>query len=89
MTSLTTRFFMVGYSQVLLPRIARRMLARTVLHRAWLSGHMGVFEEASDAGSVRAGISTRQVMHYRKGAESNKGSALKSLMCLAVPFALR
>ena len=36
--------YLEGYQQHLWPRWLRRLIVGTELHRAWLSGHMGVFE---------------------------------------------
>lgn len=36
--------YLKGYQQHLWPRWLRRLIVGTELHRAWLSGHMGVFE---------------------------------------------
>lgn len=37
--------YLHGYKQRLAPKFARRMLAQTELHRAWLSGKNGYFHE--------------------------------------------
>ncbi|TKA94202.1 hypothetical protein FAZ78_23635 [Cereibacter changlensis] len=39
------RFYAAGYSRRVMPRRLRRLLARTGLHRAWLSGYLGCFWE--------------------------------------------
>lgn len=36
-------FFHLGYQQFTLPRMVRRLFARTELHRAWLSGYTGLW----------------------------------------------
>lgn len=68
MTSLNLRFYLAGYSGLLLPRAMRRLLARTNLHRAWLSGDMGVFTEERAEGMVACGVCDREWTQYRKGA---------------------
>ena len=73
MTCLHMRFYLAGYSGLLLPRAMRRLLARTTIHRAWLSGYMGVFQEESPEGMVGRGVCDRPTMHYRKG--SNRAPA--------------
>lgn len=40
------RIYLYGYQRGYLPRWMRRIIARTELHRAWLSGYHGRFEEA-------------------------------------------
>ena len=37
--------YLAGYSGIMVPRMLRRVLAKSELHRAWLSGHLGVFWE--------------------------------------------
>jgi len=37
--------YFVGYRQVMIPRILRKIFARSELHRAWLLGFNGCFEE--------------------------------------------
>ncbi|TKA94344.1 hypothetical protein FAZ78_22865 [Cereibacter changlensis] len=39
------RFYAAGHSRRVMPRRLRRLLARTGLHRAWLSGYLGCFWE--------------------------------------------
>ena len=46
MDVLLHRAYLCGYAGYALPRWARRALARTGLHRAWLLGSHGCFEEA-------------------------------------------
>ena len=36
-------FFHLGYQQIVIPRVVRRLIARTELHRAWLSGFYGLW----------------------------------------------
>jgi hypothetical protein len=38
-------FYLRGYSGYVYPRILRRVFAKTRIHRAWLSGKLGVFIE--------------------------------------------
>lgn len=53
--------YLLGYEGRLAPRAIRRLLARTQMHRAWLSGYMGVFrEERQHFGCLgRAGMRSR------------------------------
>ncbi|PZX51239.1 hypothetical protein LX76_03280 [Cereibacter changlensis] len=39
------RFYAAGHCRRVMPRRLRRLLARTGLHRAWLSGYLGCFCE--------------------------------------------
>lgn len=39
------RVYMQGYYGHVYPRLVRRLFAGSVLHRAWLAGHMGVFKQ--------------------------------------------
>lgn len=43
---LLLRIYLHGYGGGCLPRWLRRRIGGTELHRAWLLGHMGFFEEA-------------------------------------------
>jgi hypothetical protein len=36
-------FFFLGYKQVELPRLFRKLIARTEIHKAWLSGITGAW----------------------------------------------
>ncbi|MPQ69427.1 hypothetical protein [Pseudomonas sp. MWU12-2323] len=67
MTSMPTRFYLLGYTGYLLPRSLRRLLARTKLHRAWLAGDMGVFREARGGAELFCGVCDRKSFHPRKG----------------------
>ncbi len=49
---LSFRFYMHGYKHRPMPALLRRVLARTRLHRAWLSGRNGYFDECG----VRYGL---------------------------------
>lgn len=80
MTSLNQRFYLAGYSGLLLPRAMRRILARTNLHRAWLAGDMGVFKEERPEGMVACGVCDREWIQFRKGA----GRAPAKLRTIAI-----
>ena len=43
--NLYLRVYLAGYSGRVLPRWLRRLVARSALHRAWLSGFTGYFEQ--------------------------------------------
>lgn len=80
MTSLNLRFYLAGYSGLLLPRAMRRLLARTNLHRAWLAGDVGVFKEERPEGMVACGVCDREWIQFRKGA----GRAPAKLRTIAI-----
>lgn len=42
---LLQRVYLLGYQQWIAPRILRRILRGSAIHRAWLAGNMGVFFE--------------------------------------------
>ena len=44
-TAILHRIYLYGYSQNILPAWFRRILARSELHRAWLSGFNSCFAE--------------------------------------------
>lgn len=46
MRSATMYVYFLGYKGYLMPRLIRRLFARSRLHEAWLLGYMGVYEEA-------------------------------------------
>ncbi len=54
--------YMQGYRGKVLPRAVRKLCAKSTLHRAWLAGHMGIFEQ----GDMRFGVTSRSNFHYRK-----------------------
>lgn len=62
MESIAFRCYMIGYTARLLPRIVRKLLSRTVFHRAWLAGHMGIFEQDGR----QHGVYDRVGFQYRK-----------------------
>ncbi|KPC02326.1 hypothetical protein QO021_28335 (plasmid) [Pseudomonas amygdali pv. lachrymans] len=62
MESIVFRFYMIGYAARLLPRVVRKVLSRTVFHRAWLAGHMGIFEQDGR----QHGVADRVGFDYRK-----------------------
>lgn len=86
MTTLSQRFYFAGYSQLQLPRSLRRVFAQTAIHRAWLAGHMGVFQEEQDGCVTQCGVSTRNNMHYRKGVGAPASSVHKIVSHILVPF---
>ncbi|ASM75140.1 MULTISPECIES: hypothetical protein [Roseobacteraceae] len=45
------RAYLAGHSGQTMPRLVRRLIAGTELHRAWLLGAMGFFEQ----GGIRYG----------------------------------
>lgn len=51
------RAYLAGHSGRVMPRQVRRILAGTELHRAWLLGSMGFFEQ--DGNPLRPGQSLR------------------------------
>lgn len=61
MDAIAHRFYLFGYRAKVLPRFLRRLIARSDFHRAWLAGHMGVFEQHG----ARCGVSDREVFQYR------------------------
>ena len=67
MTTLNTRFFLLGYSGYLLPRPMRRLLARTQMHRAWLAGDMGIFKKKRFDKQPQMGVCDRPTIIPRKG----------------------
>jgi hypothetical protein len=62
MKTIAHRFYMHGYYGNVLPRMVRRLIARTMFHRGWLAGHMGVFEQSG----VRHGVADRDNFQCRK-----------------------
>lgn len=70
MQAIYLRMYLSGYSGRMLPVWLRRMVAGSELHRAWLSGRLGVFEQDG----VRFGPAapydpSRLTGSYRKGAK--------------------
>jgi hypothetical protein len=58
--------YMKGYKGVLYPRWVRRLMARTELHRAWLSGYMGIFCEQDQRKEWRrTSVCDRATFAYR------------------------
>lgn len=45
MNTLCHWVYLAGYGGWFLPRLLRKVTARSELHRAWLIGHLGFFEE--------------------------------------------
>ncbi|HBN8007327.1 TPA: hypothetical protein L3645_006148 [Pseudomonas aeruginosa] len=54
--------YVQGYSGKVFPRAVRKVCAKSTLHRAWLAGHMGIFEQAD----MRFGVTSRSNFRYRK-----------------------
>lgn len=86
MTSLALRFYLTGYSNLMMPRAMRRILARSQLHHAWLAGHMGVFKEGEGEDVVACGVCTRDSMRYRKGPDVKKTKLRKFVLSIISPF---
>lgn len=42
---LAHKFYLIGYEGRTLPRLLRKILIKTELHRAWLAGKHGIFDE--------------------------------------------
>lgn len=53
--------YMQGYRGKVLPRAVRKLCAKSTLHRAWLAGHLGIFEQ----GNKRFGVTTCSNFLYR------------------------
>ncbi|MFD3435449.1 hypothetical protein [Alteromonas macleodii] len=53
--------YILGYGQWLAPRWLRKVLAGTELHRSWLIGYMGIYEEQGK----RYGVCDRQWLANR------------------------
>ena len=45
MNSILLRFYLYGYQKRILPRLFRRIFARTEIHNAWHCGFHGRFEQ--------------------------------------------
>lgn len=45
MTPIYHRLYLAGYSGWIMPRKLRRLIAGSEVHRAWLIGHLGFFDE--------------------------------------------
>jgi len=80
--SLTGRMYFVGYDRVCLPRLVRRIIARSRLHRAWLNGHMGLFEQDGRP----HGVCDREWYNYRKGPNTNVARTRSALSILLHPY---
>lgn len=78
--SLAMRFYLLGYSGYLLPRMLRRLFARTTWHRAWLAGYAGVFEVEGHM----AGALDRNWYAYR-GAPPARCEHAGEQACLTLP----
>lgn len=61
-SSLVIRFYLIGYKSTIPPRILRKLIARSDLHRAWISGWNGNFTEGDKA----MGVVDRQWFRCKK-----------------------
>lgn len=86
MNNLTLRFFLAGYAGLLLPRAIRRLIARTNMHRAWLSGDMGVYNEYHNDEKIFSGVCDREWFQYRKGPSRATAKFQKVVKVLLFPF---
>jgi len=66
MVTASMRFYLMGYRGQVLPRWLRRTLAKTSLHAAWLSGHLGGFV----CDGRRFGVADRASTQLRKGVRT-------------------
>ena len=83
MIRMSFRFYLLGYSQSLLSRGARRMLAGKPWHRAWLLGFIGSYKEHGQ----KQGVLDRQWFAYRKGSHCPAPVRAKVLIAhLLFPF---
>lgn len=80
--SLAGRMYFVGYAGLALSRGLRRLIARSELHRAWLNGHMGLFEEAGRP----HGVCDREWYSYRKGRHQVVATPRQILSTLLHPY---
>jgi hypothetical protein len=55
-------FYIFGYNGLCFSKTARRFFAKSKIHKAWLSGHMGIYYE----GDIRSSITTRLWILNRK-----------------------
>ncbi|WP_060192530.1 hypothetical protein [Burkholderia ubonensis] len=81
--SLAGRMYFIGYAGLSLSRVLRKLIARSRLHRAWLNGHMGLFEEAGRP----HGVCDREWYSYRKGRNQVVATPRQILSTLLRPFA--
>lgn len=58
--------YLNGYRGAVLPRWLRRAAAGTGFHRAWLSGHMGIYSE----GDRHRGVTNRDGYRDRKAGSN-------------------
>lgn len=86
MTSMHTRFYLLGYSGYLLPRSLRRLLARTKVHRAWLAGDMGIFPPDRRGGEGATGVCDRTTFIPRKGPSRAVAKTAHIVQNLLQPF---
>jgi hypothetical protein len=82
---MTFRFFLLGYSCVMVPRPLRKLFARSDYHRHWLAGNMGRF---GDLNGKVLGVCERDWRYWRKGENSPEVSVLKMVKGLLFPFGL-
>ena len=62
-TRILHRVYLFGYVGSVVPRACRRIVAGSELHRAWLSGLMGIFYDHTGR---RCGVLDRQDFRARK-----------------------
>jgi hypothetical protein len=86
MTSLSTRFFLLGYSGYLLPRLVRRLIARTKCHRAWLAGDMGILRERRIGSGGFGSVCDRETFHPRKGPNRAVATPSHVVINLLYPY---
>jgi|GEM_PF-7063268 len=79
--SVEFRFYLLGYSGRCISRQLRRVLAGTNLHRAWLSGHMGLYEQDGR----KHGVCHREGYQFRKGKQRREESGIFEI----IPILLR
>lgn len=81
--SLVSRMYFLGYAGLSLSRGIRRLIAGSTLHRAWMNGHMGLFEEAGRP----HGVCDREWYSYRKGRNQVVATPRQVLCTLLHPYA--
>jgi hypothetical protein len=86
MTSIPTRFFLLGYCGYLLPRIVRRMIAGTEYHRAWLAGDMGILRADQSPTGTKSGVCDRKTFHPRKGPHRAVATPSHLMVNLLYPY---
>lgn len=54
--TILSQLYLLGYKQWMAPRAVRRLMAGTIVHRAWLAGNMGLYESEGE----KYGVCDRQ-----------------------------